>query len=85
MCTISLLFLSGECGNLLSRALVTELVGIEHVALGSDFDGDKLPFDVTGMSLITNSLLEAGFTPEEIALIMGENTLRVLRKSLRSY
>jgi len=58
-------------------------IGVEHVALGSDFDGSvHTPFDVTGLVLLTEALLEDGFTEDEIRLIMGGNILRLLRASL---
>ena len=60
-----------------------DLVGVDHVALGSDFDGAIVsPFDVTGLPLITEGLMEVGFDEGEIRKIMGENVLRVLRESL---
>jgi microsomal dipeptidase-like Zn-dependent dipeptidase len=50
------------------------LVGIDHVALGSDFDGAfTMHFDVTGLPLIVEALLALDFNEEEIALIMGDN------------
>ncbi len=59
------------------------VAGVEHVALGSDFDGStEMPFDATGIVQITDALLKEGFTENEIRLIMGENSLRVLRQSL---
>jgi len=59
---------------------VTDLVGVDHVALGSDFDGAiTAPFDSSGMGLITQGLLDAGFSESDIRKIMGENTVRVLR------
>ncbi len=62
---------------------VATLVGVEHVALGTDFDGTvTVPFDATGLPALTDALLEAGFTPEEIQNIMGDNVRRVLRKTL---
>ena len=58
-------------------------VGVEHVALGSDFNGTiHAPFDVTGLPQLTEGLLEAGFSPDEIAAIMGGNVQRLLLKSL---
>ena len=58
-------------------------VGIEHVALGSDFDGSTTtPFDATGIPLITDALLRHGLTEREIRLVMGENALRVLFQTL---
>jgi len=58
-------------------------IGVEHVALGSDFNGTiHAPFDVTGLPQLTEGLLEADFSPDEIAAIMGGNVQRLLLKSL---
>ena len=60
-----------------------DLVGVDHVALGSDFDGAvRAAFDTTGIVLITEALMEQAFTEIEIRKIMGENVLRVLKESL---
>ncbi|HBP21666.1 MAG TPA: peptidase M19, partial [Planctomycetes bacterium] len=60
-----------------------DLVGVEHVALGSDFDGSvTTPFDVRGLPLVTEALLKAGLSEEEVAGVMGENLLRVLGEQL---
>lgn len=62
---------------------VANLVGVEHVGLGSDFDGVvEAPVDSSGLALLTESLLTEGFTAAEIAAIMGENALRLLRAGL---
>jgi len=62
---------------------VTDLVGIDHVALGSDFDGAvETPFDSSGMALITEELLKNGFSQQDIRKIMGQNTIRVLAQVL---
>lgn len=58
------------------------VVGVQHVALGSDFDGDKMPFDATGLVQITDALLAEGFSEEEVAAIMGGNLIRLLRTTL---
>jgi len=59
------------------------LAGIEHVGLGSDFDGAvTVPFDAAGLIAITDALIEQGFTDDEIRLIMGGNALRVLKEGL---
>jgi membrane dipeptidase len=60
-----------------------DLVGIEHVALGSDFDGGvRTPFDAGGISLLTQALLEEGLGESEIAKIMGCNVFDLLARSL---
>ncbi|HYY96120.1 MAG TPA: dipeptidase [Pyrinomonadaceae bacterium] len=60
-----------------------KLAGVEHVALGSDFDGAVTePFDTTGVVQITDALLAEGFSDEEIRLIMGGNVLRLLSQTL---
>jgi microsomal dipeptidase-like Zn-dependent dipeptidase len=62
---------------------VADLVGVAHVALGSDFDGAVTTvFDTTGWPLLTEALIEAGFSEQEIAAILGGNALRVLREAL---
>jgi microsomal dipeptidase-like Zn-dependent dipeptidase len=66
-----------------SMRYAANLVGVEHVALGSDFDGTVTePFDATGMVEITQALLDEGFSDEEVALIMGGNVLRLLSETL---
>lgn len=58
-------------------------VGFDHVALGSDFDGaTAMPFDATGIPLITDALLRKGVSEPDIRLIMGMNVLRVLSQTL---
>jgi microsomal dipeptidase-like Zn-dependent dipeptidase len=62
---------------------VAELVGVEHVAIGTDFDGAvTAPIDASGMPLLTEALLDDGFTAAEVAQIMGGNVLRFLRETL---
>jgi microsomal dipeptidase-like Zn-dependent dipeptidase len=59
------------------------VAGVEHVGLGSDFDGAvRTPFDATGLIQLVDPLLAQGFTEQEIRLILGENTLRVLGEVL---
>ncbi len=60
-----------------------DVAGVDHVALGSDFDGAVItPFDSTGLPVLFDALLAAGFSEEEIARIAGGNALRVLRAEL---
>jgi microsomal dipeptidase-like Zn-dependent dipeptidase len=62
---------------------VSDRVGVEHVALGSDFDGAiTAPFDTTGLVKITEAMLEAGYSEQEIRMIMGENVIRFLQQNL---
>jgi membrane dipeptidase len=62
---------------------VANLVGVQHVALGSDFDGAcSAPFDVNGLPAVTQALMDQGFNEEEIHKIMGGNTLKLLRQLL---
>jgi len=62
---------------------VSDRVGAEHVALGSDFDGAvTTPFDTTGLVEITDAMLEAGYSEQEIRMIMGENVVRFLQANL---
>ncbi|MFA6218872.1 MAG: dipeptidase [Erythrobacter sp.] len=62
---------------------VRDLVGIEHVALGSDYDGaTTVRFDTSQLVQVTQALMDEGFTPEEIRAVMGGNALRVIRAGL---
>ncbi|PSQ96013.1 MAG: peptidase M19 [Bacteroidetes bacterium SW_9_63_38] len=62
---------------------VADLVGVEHVALGTDFDGTvSVPFDATGLPHLTDALLDAGFSPDEVRQIMSGNVRRVLGRTL---
>ncbi len=61
---------------------VAKLVGVDHVGIGSDFDGvgDSLPVGLEDVSKYPNlvyGLLQAGFSDEDIRKICGENLLRV--------
>ncbi|RKO70433.1 membrane dipeptidase [Sphingobacterium puteale] len=62
-------------------------VGIDHVAVGSDFDGiESSPQgleDVSKFPLLTKGLLERGYNKADIAKIMGQNFLRILKENER--
>ena len=64
-----------------------EVAGIDHVGLGSDFDG--VPFlprgmeDATRLPHITYGLLKRGYSEEDVRKILGGNTLRVLADAER--
>jgi len=69
----------------IARAIrrAVEIAGVEHVSLGSDFDGGTTtPFDATGINLVSDALSKEGFREAEIQKIMGGNALRVLRETL---
>lgn len=69
----------------IARAIahVRDLVGIDHVALGSDFDGAVTTgFDTSQLVAITQALVDRGFTPDEIRKVMGGNALRLLRAGI---
>ena len=62
---------------------VRDLVGVQHVALGSDYDGaTTVRFDTGQLVQVTQALLDEGFTPDEIRAVMGGNALRVIRAGL---
>src|SRR5438876_868496 len=58
-----------------------KVAGVEHVGLGSDFDGANMPYgmeDATKLPKITEALLQKGYSEGEVRKILGENTLRVM-------
>jgi len=60
-----------------------DLLGVEHVALGSDYDGaTAVTFDASELAVLTDAMLRAGFTEHEIRLVMGENIRRFLLENL---
>jgi membrane dipeptidase len=66
----------------IARAIahVRDLVGIDHVGLGSDFDGAVTTgFDTAQLVAVTQALVDRGFSEAEVAKVMGGNVLRVLR------
>jgi microsomal dipeptidase-like Zn-dependent dipeptidase len=75
----------GDDAASIARSIATaiELAGIEHVGLGSDFDGAvPTPFDASGMPLLTEALLAEGLSDDDIAAVMGGNAVRLLAASL---
>ena len=63
---------------------IAKVAGIDHVGIGSDFDGiPSVPRgleDVSRMPNLTAALLKRGYTEKDIRKIMGENFLRVVRE-----
>lgn len=59
------------------------LIGVDHVGLGSDFDGATMPKDLKDSSKIykiTEELVRRGYKKEEIQKILGKNFLRVIKE-----
>lgn len=65
---------------------IVKLIGVDHVGLGSDFDGisssPQQLDDVTGLPLITKALLERGYKKKDIRKILGGNFIRVLQANM---
>ncbi|MDX1303544.1 dipeptidase [Photobacterium sp.] len=60
-----------------------KVAGIDHVGLGSDFDGYVItPFDTTGVPLLTEALLAQGLSREDVSKVLGGNVFRVLKSNL---
>lgn len=60
-----------------------ELLGLEHIALGSDYDGAvTTPFDTAELAILTQTMLDEGFTEPEIRAVMGGNMQRFLLAQL---
>jgi membrane dipeptidase len=63
-----------------------KVAGIDHVGLGSDFDGANMPYgmeDATKLPKITEALLQRGYSEDDVREILGENTLRVMTEAER--
>jgi membrane dipeptidase len=75
----------GDDARAIARAMrhAADVLGVDHVALGSDFDGAvKTPFDVTGLPLLGEALRAEHFTDEEIRAIASRNALRFFAAQL---
>ncbi len=60
-----------------------KIAGVDHVGLGSDFDGATMPVgmeDVSKLPRITQALLKKGYAEKDIEKILGGNTLRVMEQ-----
>jgi microsomal dipeptidase-like Zn-dependent dipeptidase len=58
---------------------VINIAGIDHVGLGSDFDGATTTgFDTAHIAAVTDALVKAGLSPADIAKVMGGNAVRLL-------
>lgn len=64
-----------------------KIAGINHVGIGSDFDGANMPFGMEDASMlpkITDALLQKGYTEDDVKKILGENTLRLMAEVERT-
>jgi membrane dipeptidase len=63
---------------------IVKTAGIDHVGIGSDFDGVEIVpkglEDVSKMPALTAALLQRGYSDGDVRKIMGENFLRVIRQ-----
>ena len=60
-----------------------KVAGVDHVGLGSDFDGATMPIgmeDVSKLPRITDALLKKGYSEPDIEKILGGNILRVMEQ-----
>ena len=75
-------FTPDEWVNVVDRAI--QLVGEDHVALGTDFDGGPTPprgiRDIRDLALITDAMLRRGYSEQRIRKFLGLNLLRVFRR-----
>jgi len=75
----------GDDATSIAKAILytANLIGIQHVALGSDFDGAiKAVIEVRGLPLIVEALMSLGMPDENIRLVMGGNMKRFLLANL---
>lgn len=69
----------------IARAIVyvVRLVGADHAALGSDYDGGTtVGFDTSELAALTQAMIDEGLLDEEIRKVLGDNVLRVLSQNL---
>jgi membrane dipeptidase len=75
----------GEGTEWIVRSIVhaVSVAGVDHVGLGSDWDGAvSVPFDASGVACLTDGLLAHGLDEPSIAAVMGGNAIRVLTATL---
>ncbi len=60
-----------------------DLIGVDHVSLGSDYDGaTSVRFDTSEIAVLTEEMRKANFSEEEITKVMGGNVIRFMRDNL---
>lgn len=74
---------ASPAGAAMAIRYTADLVGVDHVALGSDFDGaTTMPFDTSELPTITQALIDEQFTDDEIRKIMGGNVIGLFARHL---
>jgi microsomal dipeptidase-like Zn-dependent dipeptidase len=74
-----------EDARSIARAIAhaVTVIGPDHVALGSDFDGAvPVPFDASGLPLLTAELQVQGLDEATIAAVMGGSAIKLVRSNL---
>jgi microsomal dipeptidase-like Zn-dependent dipeptidase len=70
-------------GVVKSLRYAIDLIGVDHVALGSDYDGTTtVSFDASESAALIEAMLQAKFTQEEVREVAGANVLRFLAEAL---
>jgi membrane dipeptidase len=70
-------------GVVKSLRYAIDLVGVDHVALGSDYDGTTtVSFDASEAAALIDAMVRARFSEEEIRKVSGENLIRFLASQL---
>jgi membrane dipeptidase len=66
-------------GVVKSLRYAIDLIGVDHVALGSDYDGTTtVAFDASESAALIEAMLKAKFSDEEIRKVSGANTIKLL-------
>lgn len=62
---------------------IASLVGAEHAAFGSDYDGGTtVGFDTSALAALTQAMLDGGLSESQVRRVLGDNVLRVLSANL---
>ncbi len=70
-------------GVVRSIRYAVDLVGEDHVSLGSDYDGTTtVSFDTSELAVLTHEMINSGFSDSEIKKVMGDNAVRFLLDNL---